>query len=134
MKYYSSLSHFKKGSLMFLFNLSPKSEGKMNLPKKTEYAENYSVLSSQHYSAKTKKGHLAPGVEAGEVTEGKGLPHQGLPNEGLPRQGVSDEGLGHHLGRPLAPHPPDRLPLPLIWRDSHPSTKTHITLPTEAKS
>ena len=81
----------------------------------------------------TKEAHLAPGVEAGEVTEGKGFPHQRLPNEGLPRQGVSDEGLGHHLARPLAPHPPDRLPLPLIWRDWHPTTDTQM-LPMKAKS
>ena len=134
MKYYSCLSQIMKGSLVFFFNLSPKSEGKMNLAKKTEYMQKINQSSHLNIILPTKKGHLAPGVEAGEVTESKGFPHQGLPNEGLPRQGVSDEGLRHHLGRPLAPHPPDRLPLPLIWRDSHPSTKTHITLPTEAKS
>ena len=122
-----SLTDQERLSCMFFFTLSPNSEGGM-VKKQNMY----------------KINHLAPGVEAVEVTESEGLPHEGVSNEGLPYQGVCneglpnqggvpDEGLLQHLGRPLAPHPPDRLPLPLIWRDWHPSKNTHM-LPTKAKS
>ena len=122
MKCYSCQSQIKKGSFMFFFNLSAKSEGKMNLAKKFIWAKKQSFYLDIILPTKNSS-HLAPGVEAGEVSESEGLPHQGVPHEGL----------RHHLGRPLAPHPPDRLPLPLIWRDWHPSTNTHM-LPMKAKS
>ena len=70
-----------------------------------------------------QRSHLTPWIDAGKIGESKRFPDQGVR-----------EGLLQHLGRrSLAPHPPDRLPLPLIWRDWHPVTNTHM-LPTKAKS